>query len=102
MSGLSLLQGILLTQEANRYLLHCRQILYQLSYQGSHYVTLERIPILSSFLIIRALSLLSGCHSPTNLLYTHSNFIFPFLYSSVLTPFESELAEIVNQTAPSE
>ena len=29
--GLSLLQGIFLTQESNRDLLHCRQILYQLS-----------------------------------------------------------------------
>ena len=33
--SLSLLQGIFLTQELNRGLLHCRQILYQLSYQGS-------------------------------------------------------------------
>jgi len=32
---LSLLQGILLTQESNRGLLHCRWILYQRSYQGS-------------------------------------------------------------------
>ena len=32
--GLSLLHGIFLTQELNRSLLHCRQILYQLSYQG--------------------------------------------------------------------
>ena len=31
--SLSLLQGIFLTQEQG--LLHCRQILYQLSYQGS-------------------------------------------------------------------
>ena len=30
-----LLQGIFLTQESNQGLLHCRQILYQLSYQGS-------------------------------------------------------------------
>ena len=30
----SLLQGIFLTQELNLGLLHCRQILYQLSYQG--------------------------------------------------------------------
>ena len=30
-----LLQGIFLTQELNRGLLHCRQILYQLSHQGS-------------------------------------------------------------------
>ena len=33
--SLSLLQGILLTQESNQGLLHCRRILYQLSYQGS-------------------------------------------------------------------
>ena len=33
--SLSLLQEIFLTQESNQGLLHCRQILYQLSYQGS-------------------------------------------------------------------
>ena len=33
--SLYLLQGIFLTQESNRDLLHCRQILYQLSYQES-------------------------------------------------------------------
>ena len=33
--SLSLLLWIFLTQESNRGLLHCRQILYQLSYQGS-------------------------------------------------------------------
>ena len=33
--SLSLFQRIFLTQESNRGLLHCRQILYQLSYQGS-------------------------------------------------------------------
>ena len=33
--NLSLLQQIFLTQELNRGLLHCRRILYQLSYQGS-------------------------------------------------------------------
>ena len=33
--SLSLLQGIFMTQELNSGLLHCRQILYQLSYQGS-------------------------------------------------------------------
>ena len=35
MGSLSLLQGVFLTQELNQILLHCRQILYQLSYQGS-------------------------------------------------------------------
>ena len=33
--SLYLLQGILPTQESNWGLLHCRQILYQLSYQGN-------------------------------------------------------------------
>ena len=33
--SLSLLQGIFLTQESNWGLLHCTQLLYQLSYQGS-------------------------------------------------------------------
>ena len=35
--SLSLLQWILLTQESNRDLLHCGQMLYQLSYQGVAY-----------------------------------------------------------------
>ena len=35
MGSLSLLQGIFLTQELNQGLLHCRQILYQLSYLGN-------------------------------------------------------------------
>ena len=34
-SSLSLLQGYFLTQESNWGLLHCRQILYQLSHWGS-------------------------------------------------------------------
>ena len=33
--SLSLLQPIFLTQASNRSLLHCRRILYQLSYQGN-------------------------------------------------------------------
>ena len=33
--SLCLLQGIFLTQESNWGLLHCRQILYQLSYEGN-------------------------------------------------------------------
>ena len=33
--SLSLLQHIFMTQESNQGLLHCRQILYQLSYQGN-------------------------------------------------------------------
>ena len=34
MSSLTLIQGIFPTQESNQGLLHCRQLLYQLSYQG--------------------------------------------------------------------
>ena len=36
MGSLSLFQGIFLTQELNQGLLHCRQILYQLSCEGSY------------------------------------------------------------------
>ena len=39
-SSLSLLQWIFLTQELNWGFLHCRQILYQLSYQGSPFLIL--------------------------------------------------------------
>ena len=38
-----LLQRIFLTQESNQGLLHCRQILYQLSYQGSPSMVLRVI-----------------------------------------------------------
>ena len=34
-ASLSLLQGILPTQESNQGLLHCSRVLYQMSYQGS-------------------------------------------------------------------
>ena len=37
--SLSILQWIFPTQESNQGLLHCRQILYQLSYQGSPIAT---------------------------------------------------------------
>ena len=43
---LFLLQGIFPTQESNRGLLHCRRILYQLSYQGSPVVTLLLVKVL--------------------------------------------------------
>ena len=50
LGSLSLLQGISPTQESNQGLLHGRQILYQLSYQGSpytHYITCLYINIYS-------------------------------------------------------
>ena len=43
--SLSLLQGIFPTQESNMHLLQCRQILYQLSYQGS---TIQLLSVLKS------------------------------------------------------
>ena len=43
MGSLSLLQWIFLTQELNQGLLHCRQILYQLSYQGNPFHMIKNI-----------------------------------------------------------
>ena len=43
--SLSLLQPIFLTQELNQGLLHYRQILYQLSYQGISYIIYNKIII---------------------------------------------------------
>ena len=40
-TSLSLLQWIFLTQESDQSFLHCRQLLYQLSYQGSLFVNNE-------------------------------------------------------------
>ena len=37
--SLAVLQRIFLTQESNQSLLHCRWILYQLSYQGMYYLS---------------------------------------------------------------
>ena len=43
----SILLGIFRTQESNWGLLHCRQILYQLSYQEVQYLTLSSVQSLS-------------------------------------------------------
>ena len=45
--SLSLLQEVFPTQESNRGLLHCRWILYQLSYEGSPLVKYEKEILLS-------------------------------------------------------
>ena len=45
--SLSLLQRIFPTQESNQGLLHCRQILYQLSYEGNPLVKYEKEILLS-------------------------------------------------------
>ena len=44
--SLSLLQQIFPTQELDGSLLHCRQLLYQMSYQGSQYVNYLLLNIL--------------------------------------------------------
>ena len=43
MGSLSLLQGIFLIQESNGGLLQCRQILYQLSYQGVQFSSVVQL-----------------------------------------------------------
>ena len=67
MGSLSLLQGIFLTQESNWSLLHCRWILYQLSYQFSSvqsfsHVRLFVIPGTASFLVHHQLPELAQTH----------------------------------------
>ena len=47
--NLSLLQVIFLTQELNRGLLHCRRVLYQLSYQGSPYWSIASLQHCANF-----------------------------------------------------
>ena len=54
MGSLSLLQRIFPTQELNRGLLHCRQILYQLSYQRSPF---RRQIYAISYILIRIVNL---------------------------------------------
>ena len=46
-SSLSFLHGIFLTQELNWGLLHCRWILYQLSYQGSPNLSLTSAKVIN-------------------------------------------------------
>ena len=48
--SLSLLQGIFLIQESNWGLLHCRRILFQLSYQRSPYKNIYELKKLSNLL----------------------------------------------------
>ena len=61
--NLSLLQGIFPTQELNRGLLHCRQILYQLSYQESpdiHYSSIYHYSLLIIYPLLIYQPLTSG------------------------------------------
>ena len=57
--GLTLLQPIFLTQESDQGLLHCREILYQLSYQGIP-SNITDIPINGSSLFSNCLLIIYG------------------------------------------
>ena len=50
--SLSLLQRIFLTQESNRGLLHCRRILYRLSFQGSPQMEVQESLFCKNFPVI--------------------------------------------------
>ena len=69
--SLSLLQGIFLTQESNQSFLHCRQILYQLSYQGSpaHLHHTQILPLLSPRFCLFTITFL--LHHFTHILVSH-------------------------------
>ena len=101
--SLSLLQGILPTQESNQGLLHCKLILYQLSYQGSPFLCIAHGIICDS--VQFSCSVMSDslqphgpqhtkppCPSPTPGVYSNScplsQWYHPTILSSVI-PFSS-------------
>ena len=53
MVSLSFLQGIFLMQESNWGLLHCRQILYQLRYQGSPLRSCTHTNLVSNSILLK-------------------------------------------------
>ena len=67
---LSLLQGIFPTQQLNWGLLHCSQILYQLSYQGSPLKSLSIVYCHEKYIVIIQPNLL--------LQHEHANEIYHF------------------------
>ena len=70
MGSLSLLQGIFPTQGLSPGLLHCRQILYQLSHQGSPCISTEpySYSFTYSFTCWSSISTSSASADPTNLI----------------------------------
>ena len=58
--SLSLPQGIFLTQELSQGLLHCRRILYQLSFQGSRVCVCVCVCVMGLFIYLAALGLSRG------------------------------------------
>ena len=101
LGSLSLLQGIFPTQELNQSLLHCRWILYQLSYQESPKGTLMLFqmagfpPILwldISHVLSTVLSLLTHTHTCT---HSHTHHIF-FIHHLLMDKDCSHVLAIVN------
>ena len=67
-SSLSLLQGIFPTQESNQDFLHCRQILYQLSSQGSQHIKSRDFTLPTKVRLVKAIIfpvVMYGCESWT-------------------------------------
>ena len=71
MSSLSLLQQIVPTQKSNRGLLHCRRILYQLSYQGSPWA-----------------QWCSECNSETSMAFTFNLEILVYLFLKMFNAYD--------------
>ena len=81
--SLSLLQQIFLTQESNQGLLHCRQILYQLSYQGSPKPKVvyanSGIFFFIEIKLIYNVVLVSGVQHSESVIYIHVPLLFQIL-----------------------
>ena len=82
--SLSLLQRIFPTQELNRGLLNCRQILYQLSYQESHYNNLARGKY-ATMLIAFTLKFINHNYSSACII-TQKSYYFPLVHMGSLPP----------------
>ena len=95
MGSLSLFQVIVPTQELNRGLLHCRWILYQLSYQGSPHRILPQsdIPLSDMWQDMGSHWILSGCsglgdevgssyHDTLKIIIPSHNFLHHFKFES--------------------
>ena len=73
MDSISLLQGIFLTQESNRGLLHCRWILYQLNYQGIPMDCLIRI-------CYKTMTTNMNVTQATNFFFPINVYLLPFVF----------------------
>ena len=83
--AISFSRGIFPTHGSNPHLLHCRQILYQLSHQGSP-ICLPLSKLVFSFLIPSSLSIsYIGIYSFTLVKYQKKDFYFKISWHSVNT-----------------